>query len=140
MIWPRAASADQPVSPTTAAIAPKAPIGATHMIIDRMRKTTRSKCLTPRSTAWPELPRLWTANPTSSATNSVDSTDSPISGETSVVGMMPSRNSVVVCASPLAAFSAAARPASLITRPSPGCRMLPTSRPMISATVDIAMK
>ena len=80
------------------------------------------------------------ANPTSSATNSVCSTDSPVSGDTRVVGMMPSRNSVVVCASPPAAFSAAARPASLITRPSPGCRMLPTSRPMISATVDIAMK
>ena len=51
MIWPRAARADQPVSPTTAAIAPNAPIGASHMIIDRTRKTTRSKCLTPRSTA-----------------------------------------------------------------------------------------
>jgi hypothetical protein len=54
--------------------------------------------------------------------------------------MMPSRNSVVVCASPVAAFSAAARPASLITRPSPGCRMFPTRRPMTSATVDMTMK
>jgi hypothetical protein len=30
-----------PVEPTTAAIAPKAPIGATHMIIASTRKTSR---------------------------------------------------------------------------------------------------
>ena len=99
MICPSAAIADHPVAPTTAAIAPNAPIGATHMIIDSTRNTTRSKCLTPRSTALPELPSPWIANPISSATNSVCSTSSPTSGDTSVVGMMPSRNSVVVCAS-----------------------------------------
>jgi hypothetical protein len=46
----------------------------------------------------PERPSACTAKPTSSATNSVDSTLLPTSGENSVVGMMPSRNSVVPCA------------------------------------------
>ena len=40
MRTPRLFSASIPVSPTTAAIAPKAPIGASHMIIARIRKTS----------------------------------------------------------------------------------------------------
>src|ERR1700754_927224 len=40
MIWARLFSASTPVSPTTAAIAPNAPIGASHMIIDRTLKTS----------------------------------------------------------------------------------------------------
>ena len=51
MSCPRLTSADTPVSPTTAAMAPNAPIGATHMIIARIRNTRRSKCLTPRRIA-----------------------------------------------------------------------------------------
>ena len=87
--------ASQPVSPTTAAMAPKAPIGATHMIMASTLKTTRWKMPMPRSADWPVAPRPWIAKPTSSATNSVDSTDSPTSGETSVVGMSSSRKSTV---------------------------------------------
>ena len=136
MICPSAAIADHPVAPTTAAIAPNAPIGATHMIIASTRNTTRSKCLTPRSTAWPDLPSPWIANPISSATNSVCSTISPTSGDTSVVGMMPSRNSVVVCASSVAAGP----PPGVTIRPAPGCRRFPTTSPMISAKVDITTK
>jgi hypothetical protein len=129
------------VAPTTAAIAPNAPIGANHMIIDRTRNTTRSKCLIPRSTACPELPSAWMANPMSSATNSVDSTESPTSGETSVVGMMSRRKPVVPPSPPLvAALWAASRPDGGIARPEPGWRMFPTTSPMIKATVDITTK
>ncbi len=78
-------------------MAPNAPIGAAHMIMARILKTSRSKCLMPRRIACPEAPRVCTAKPMNSATNSVCSTISPVSGETSVVGMIPSRNSVVDC-------------------------------------------
>ena len=40
MTWSSAVSASQPVSPTTAAIAPKAPSGATHMNIASTRNTS----------------------------------------------------------------------------------------------------
>ena len=49
-------SASTPVSPTTAAIAPKAPIGAAHMIIARTRKTSRCRCPTPRRIGSPARP------------------------------------------------------------------------------------
>ena len=41
-------SASTPVSPTTAAIAPNAPIGAAHMIIASTRKTSRWRWPMPR--------------------------------------------------------------------------------------------
>ena len=41
---PRLFSASTPVSPTTAAMAPKAPIGASHMIMARIRKTSFWRC------------------------------------------------------------------------------------------------
>ena len=53
--------------------------------------------------------------------------------------MIPSRNSVVDAASsPPAAFSPAARAASVSCRPAPGCSRLPTTSPMIRANVDIS--
>ncbi len=57
------------------------------------------------------------------------------SEETSVVGMMPSRKSVVEVASPVTSYSA-----DPMSRPSPGCRMLPTTRPIARAKVDMSMK
>ncbi len=91
----RLRSASQPVSPTTAAMAPDAPIGANHMIMARTLNTTRWKTAMPRSADWPVAPSPWMAKPTSSATNSVDSTDSPTSGDTRVVGIRLSRKPVV---------------------------------------------
>jgi hypothetical protein len=106
------------------------------MIIDRTRKTTRSKCFTPRRTALPESPRACTAKPMSRATNSVCSTESPTKGETSVVGMIPSRKSTVL---PCSAAGALA-PDAARCRPAPGWSRLPTTRPMTRATVDMIRK
>ncbi len=58
MMSPRLLSASRPVAPTTAAIAPNAPTGATHMIIAMSRNTSRSRCLMPRSTGSPAGPEL----------------------------------------------------------------------------------
>ena len=77
--------ADQPVEPTTAAMAPKAPIGATHMIIIRMRKTTPWTRVRPLSSGLPDSPICCSAKPTSRATNSTGSTGTES-------GMMSSRN------------------------------------------------
>ena len=96
MIMARLFSASTPVSPTTAAIAPNAPIGAAHMIIARMRKTRRWMCSMPRRIGSPFSPSACSANPASSATSSVCSTEPSVNADTSVVGMMPSRNSVVL--------------------------------------------
>ena len=133
-------SASTPVSPTTAAMAPKAPIGATHMIIESTRKTRRCRCPMPRRIGSPERPIACSAKPTSSATSSVWSTMPEVSEENIDVGMMPSRKSVVL-PWPSAAWAApAAEVSGVIWRPSPGCRMLPTARPMASANVDMMMK
>ncbi len=133
-------SASTPVAPTTAAIAPNAPTGAAHMIMDSTRKTRRWTCPMPRSTGSPEAPIAWRPKPTSSATSSVWSTWPWVSAETSVSGMMPSRKSVVDSAPPLVWAWPACRSDSVRCRPEPGSRMLPTTRPMASATVDITMK
>ena len=77
--------ADQPVEPTTAAIAPKAPIGATHITIMRMRNTTPWISVRPRSSGAPAGPICCRAKPTSRAMNRVGSTGRE-------PGMMSSRN------------------------------------------------
>ncbi len=74
MITARLFSAAVPVAPTTAAIAPNAPIGATHMIIDITRNTSFCRCSTPRRTGAPAAPMPCSAKPTSSATSRVCST------------------------------------------------------------------
>ena len=135
MIWSSPASAFQPVSPTTAAIAPNAPIGATHMIMARTRNTSRWRWPIPRRIGSPERPIAWIANPTSSATSRVWSTCELVSAEKSVVGMMPSRNSTVPSASEVSGTSPPVR-----SRPLPGCSTLPTMRPIASATVDMSRK
>src|ERR1051325_2502617 len=56
MMTARDFSASTPVSPTTAAIAPNAPTGAAHMIIDRMRKSSRSMWATARTIRSPLPP------------------------------------------------------------------------------------
>ena len=103
MTCPRATSAFQPVAPTTAAMAPNAPIGANHMTMAITRNTSRSRCLTPRRIASPRGPRACKAKPTSNATNSVCNTTPLVSAENRVVGMMLNRKSVVVSAA--AAFA-----------------------------------
>jgi hypothetical protein len=75
-----------------------------------------------------------------SATNRVCSTNSPVSGDTSVVGMIPSRKSAVDSASPSAAVEAASALSGLIDSPPPGWRRLPTINPMTRANVDMTMK
>jgi hypothetical protein len=135
MIWASPASAFQPVAPTTAAIAPNAPMGATHMIMARIRNTSRCRCAMPRRIGSTVRPIACNAKPANSATNSVCSTLPLVSAEKTVVGMIPSRNAAVPSSSPFGGSAPLCR-----SRPLPGCRMLPTSRPMINATVDIARK
>ena len=110
------------------------------MIIASTRNTTRCRWPTARRTGSPVRPIRCSAKPTSSATSRVWSTSPEVSEENIEVGMMPSRNSVV----PLVAPSAWARPAvataSSTSSPEPGWSRLPTTRPMVSATVDIARK
>nr|ACB37719.1 unknown [Micromonospora chalcea] len=131
-------STSRPVAPTTAAIAPNAPTGATHMIIARTLKTSRCSSPTARRTGSPRPPRPCTAKPTRRATSSVWSTSPSVSAETSVVGMIPSRNSVVPPLSPAAAAWPAPAVCAPRSRPAPGWIRLPTTSPMASATVDIS--
>ena len=121
-------------------MAPKAPIGAAHMIIASTRKTSRWSTSTTRRIGLPASPMRWSAKPTSRATSSVCSTSPLVSEENSESGMMPSRNSVVLPWPSSAAAWPALAAASSMSRPSPGLMMLPTTRPMVSATVDMARK
>ncbi len=95
MSVPSAVMARNPVSPTTPAMAPNAPTGAAHMIIMRILKTRRCTCPTPVRIGVPAAPIDCSPNPTSSATNRVCRIDSPVSEARSVVGMMPTRKSVM---------------------------------------------
>lgn len=111
------------------------------MIIPRMRKTSRWMCPIPRRIGSPDAPIAWSANPAISATTRVWSTLPSVKAETMVVGIMPSRKSAVDSPPALAAaLSLASFVASVIWRPEPGSIRLPTSRPMASATVDMARK
>ena len=96
---PRLTIAANPVLPTTAAIAPNAPIGASHRIMPRMRKTRACRFFTAAMIGAPLGPIFCSANPTRSAMNSTCSTLSPVKAEKKVVGMIPIRNSVVDFAS-----------------------------------------
>ena len=91
--------AAMPVFPTTAAIAPNAPSGASHRIMPRMRNTSFCRFLTASMIGAPLSPSPWRAKPTSNAMKSTCSTLSPVKAEKKVVGMMPRMNSVVVFAS-----------------------------------------
>ena len=139
MMTARLFNAAQPVAPTTAAIAPNAPIGAAHMIIARMRKTRRWRCSMPRRIGAPFGPSFCSANPTSSATSRVCRTSPSVKAETRVFGMMPSRKSTGPSA-PVADFWTLFTSAGLRCSPVPGCRMLPTTRPIAKAKVDMTMK
>ena len=88
-----------PVLPTTAAIAPNAPIGATHMIIARMRNTSAWICRIAPRIGVPFAPIFCSAKPTSRATNSTCRMLPSTSDDSSEVGMMPRMNSLVVFAS-----------------------------------------
>ena len=132
----RLMTAWMPVEPTTAAIAPNAPIGAVHMIIERMRKTRIWMLRMPLSTGSPALPSACRAKPTSRATKSVWRMLPAVSEDSSEVGMIPSRKSVV----PLDSVSPASYCVPLMSRPAPGWMMLPTMRPIARAKVDMAMK
>ena len=129
-----------PVAPTTAAMAPKAPTGASHMIMERIRKTSFCRWPMPFSTGSPLLPMACRAKPTNRATNRVCSTTSVVSAENSVVGMMCSRNSAVVSFSAVTAPAPFSATSAVIRRPSPGWMTLPTSRPTVSARVDMVRK
>ncbi len=118
-------------------MAPNAPIGATHMIMASTLNTTFWKTAMPRRAASPVAPSACTAKPISSATNSVDSTDSPTSGETSVVGMMLVTKPV---RPPSPSPPAGALYVVWMSRPCPGWMRLPTTRPIARAKVDMTMK
>src|SRR5699024_2854491 len=66
--------AAQPGSPTTAAMAPKAPTGAAHMIIIMSLKTTAWMWRMPLTTGSPALPIDCSANPTRRASTRVGRT------------------------------------------------------------------
>ncbi len=110
------------------------------MIIASTRNTTRWMWPTPRRIGSPERPICCSANPTSSATSSVCSTSPDVRPLTSEVGMMPSRNSVVLPCPAAACSWPALVAASVRCSPSPGLMMLPTMSPSASANVDMVMK
>ena len=106
---PSCLTASRPVAPTTPAIAPKAPIGASHRIITRMRNTSFWIRPTALMIGSPDLPIACSAKPTSSATNRVCSTLPSVSADSSEVGMMCAMKSMVPPAA--CAFSASPAPA-----------------------------
>ena len=63
-----------------------------------------------------------------------------VKAETSVVGMMPSTKSTAARASPPPGLVPGGLERLGEVQPAPGWRMLPTTRPMASATVDITTK
>lgn len=128
------------MEPVTAAMAPKAPSGAAHMTIARMRKTSRCMCSMPRSTGCPADPIACRAKPVRSATSRVCRTWPSVNAETMVVGMIESTKSTGGSASADTWPWPASLTASVIARLLPGSRMLPTTRPMASATRDITRK
>jgi hypothetical protein len=125
-----------PVAPTTAAMAPNAPSGATHITMLRMRKTRIWMLRMPSSTGSPRVPSCCSAKPTRSATKRVCRMLPEVSDDSSDVGMMERRKSFSSVAS--VEPSGARRP--LRSRPSPGWMRLPTTSPMASANVDMTMK
>ena len=86
------------------------------------------------------MPMACRAKPTSRATSSVCSTSPEVSADTSVDGMILSRNSEVVAASPGAWADPFWASSSVSCSPSPGWMMLPTTRPMASANADMVRK
>ncbi len=121
-------------------MAPNAPIGAAHITMDRMRKTSRWMCSMPRSTGCPAEPMAWSANPASRATSSVWSTWPSVKAETNVVGMIDRTKSTGGSASGDTWSCPVALMALVMCSPSPGCSTLPTTSPMASATSDITRK
>src|SRR6476619_1394798 len=128
--------AAQPALPTTPAMAPNAPIGASHMMPVRILNTNRCSTVTKFKTGSPLEPSACTAKPTSSATKRASSTEPSVRAENRVVGMMSMRklpddstSGTVYVAVDAAAMSE-----------SPGVMRLPTSRPRNRANVDITMK
>ena len=140
MIVARLLRASTPVSPTTAAMAAKAPTGAAHMIIASTRKTRRCRWPMPMRIGSPARPIAWRAKPTSSATSRVWRTSPEVSDESSESGTMPVMKSVVEpCPSAACSWPTPATSSERL-RPSPGSSRLPTTMPIASATVDIVRK
>jgi hypothetical protein len=108
----------------------------------RILNTSRCRLATPRRIGSPAGPIICSANPTSRATKRVCSTLPLVSADSSVVGMMPWKNSVRPPAFSAVSASLAAESAVALVmlRPLPGWMRLPTTRPMASATVDMTRK
>ena len=86
----------------------------------------------PRRIGAPAPRNACSANPTSSATSSVCSTLPSVSEDSRLLGMIPSRKSVVFWASAFGGVPCLS--------PFPGCSQLPTTSPITSATVDMTRK
>ena len=136
MSVPRLMTARDARVPTTAAIAPNAPIGATHMIIARMRNTSAWRCGSPRgSAALRSHPLQGEADEQRHEQHLQDVSigerrqhrhrDDP---EEELASWSSARAALVSYDSPV------------MLRPSPGWMRLPTTRPMPSAKVDMIMK
>src|SRR6478672_9177238 len=128
--------ADQPALPTTPAMAPNAPIGASHMMPAKILKTNRCNTVTKFSTGSPLEPKACTANPTNNATNRASRTEPSVSAENNVVGMISIRKFPDVSTSGTVYVAVAAA----AFRPSPGLIRLPTNKPRNNANVDITTK
>ena len=128
-----------PDSPTTAAIAPNAPIGASHSTIDSTRNTIFCIVAIARSAGSAESPMRWMAKPTSSAMNSTCRTLPEVNAEKNVSGMMLLRKSMNPPDFSAVLTYLSADPC-LTVSPWPGWMMLPTTRPIASANVDMVRK
>ncbi|COW46364.1 Uncharacterised protein [Mycobacterium tuberculosis] len=132
----------KPVVATILAIAPNAPIGASHSTITSTLNTSFCRFSTARRMDSPAGPRPWTAKPTSSATSNTCSTLPSVRAEGSDLGMICWMNPAIPCDSAAWPANAAPLPTApgLRCRSLPGLSRLPTINPIPSATDDIVRK
>jgi hypothetical protein len=93
---PKDRSEPAPNLPTVKAMAPNAPIGAAHITMATMRKNICAAVPIRSVSGLPACPIALRAKPHSTETNSTCSTLPSANAPMNVLGMMPSRNSVVV--------------------------------------------
>ena len=133
----------QPNFPTVNAIAPNAPIGASHITNPTARKRiTEADSIKPTN-GRARSPETAAENPTKIAISSTCSNSPEVSAAGKVVGMMFIKKLEMLWLSAAAAYCATAVPSSWLIcawKPAPGLSTLATSTPSNKATVDSASK
>ena len=127
-----------PKLPIVAAIAPNAPIGAVRMMMPTMPKRTCDSRSMNSKTGAPALPVALSARPKTTENSRTCRMSDRANASAALVGMMPSRKSVMFCPLPAVTYCAtapASSAAGLTFMPAPGFTMLTTMRPMTSAMV-----